>query len=978
MSDDEEIDEDVDLSVIKKAIKISGNMIEQILKGIHYGSPEVRCLLYSECDYILECKVCRNLFRSLPNFVAHKRAYCQSAYQESETFFNDLKPDEETIIVQPEAPETSSSTCSQKRSKPRTLESTIKLLKDGILGKSEAYKVYSKAADKMERQKEFRKTQTLTFEPIPNTTKAMKVTVSNGEPVESVVENDKSASDQVRDTSTLQSSPPTTLQSSPTATLKSMLLKSALEGDGAVSNSHTANPASSGNSSSLSKSHTKSCPTPTKMTSVISPPKKMTLRCKEGINSMPWKKARKEDNEPDSPERGMDFRNLLCLDCNTAFRSRKTLIFHYQNAHCGQRTFFPCPFCKSVFFYIFGLTRHLMRNHSKSKAQVDKMRAKLKKSAFVKQVTEQCQSARQQIHHVKELDAEAAKKLEIALDKQPDPLTSKLNVKREVADIIQCESYSSPTKDGEHICSNCGRSFGKKISLLNHRKICLTTGMDGDANNKAKSDSTTETKKPIIKTTGTSVTSYKKIKSSAIGKRFSSRSTSQRLDYAKMISSGISSNSEEEDTSTAQMSPESKEKSPVEKEKTEDDKSVVQRYRNHRGQFVGQAAIPASDKQENRKNKDEKENTKEDKDTGTEMEVDDAGQDVKKKVRVVEEIWVDKQPGRPTEKIKSNRTYVMKASANQKLECQDTKKVTAIVNETELHCMHCDQEFSNVSNLRRHAIRHLGWKRYKCKMCKFSSYNKSECNTHLYRTHSDRFRNVSSVNSLIVDLGKEGSRVRLRKKQQTLIEKQAIEFRLSPTQHIRKQNRKKIQKNEDPSPRKSSAEVKEERNQERPFNISTRNSPREFDTRPYQKIDRATTLCTRKSSYPKKITLNTQTDDSDEDDTRSNLSHTSANSKSSKLDSASIISDVSEQSAKSNFDDNKMEISDTDSEATKANKQKCPKMFSSRDPLVTRRSARANETGKCSPLKPSLANASKSIEEPELKAIKNLTKEMMD
>jgi len=37
---------------------------------------QIQNLLSQECNVILECKICQNMFRSLPNFISHKRAYC--------------------------------------------------------------------------------------------------------------------------------------------------------------------------------------------------------------------------------------------------------------------------------------------------------------------------------------------------------------------------------------------------------------------------------------------------------------------------------------------------------------------------------------------------------------------------------------------------------------------------------------------------------------------------------------------------------------------------------------------------------------------------------------------------------------------------------------------------------------------------------------------------------------------------------------
>lgn len=39
-----------------------------------------------ECDLIYECKVCRNIFRSLTNFISHKRVYCRNSFDASQHF----------------------------------------------------------------------------------------------------------------------------------------------------------------------------------------------------------------------------------------------------------------------------------------------------------------------------------------------------------------------------------------------------------------------------------------------------------------------------------------------------------------------------------------------------------------------------------------------------------------------------------------------------------------------------------------------------------------------------------------------------------------------------------------------------------------------------------------------------------------------------------------------------------------------------
>lgn len=47
-----------------------------------------------------------------------------------------------------------------------------------------------------------------------------------------------------------------------------------------------------------------------------------------------------------------------------------------------------------------------------------------------------------------------------------------------------------------------------------------------------------------------------------------------------------------------------------------------------------------------------------------------------KSVTLVEEIWMEKKPGRPTERVKSNRIYVVEPARAGRLTCQDTRKVS--------------------------------------------------------------------------------------------------------------------------------------------------------------------------------------------------------------------------------------------------------------------------------------------------------------
>ncbi|XP_014778521.1 uncharacterized protein LOC106875071 [Octopus bimaculoides] len=52
------------------------SVIEQMLTTVQDGEPEEKHCLSYECDIILECKVCRNLFRVMQSFLNHKKVNC--------------------------------------------------------------------------------------------------------------------------------------------------------------------------------------------------------------------------------------------------------------------------------------------------------------------------------------------------------------------------------------------------------------------------------------------------------------------------------------------------------------------------------------------------------------------------------------------------------------------------------------------------------------------------------------------------------------------------------------------------------------------------------------------------------------------------------------------------------------------------------------------------------------------------------------
>ena len=155
-----------------------------------------------------------------------------------------------------------------------------------------------------------------------------------------------------------------------------------------------------------------------------------------------------------------------------------------------------------------------------------------------------------------------------------------------------------------------------------------------------------------------------------------------------------------------------------------------------------------------------------------------------------------------------------------KMSAADSEKIESLIDEKNITCLRCHRKYSCNSNLHRHAARHLGWRRFKCKLCRFTAYNRSECKSHLGRVHvidkSKHGEHIVDLNDTLSLPSNAVSRVELRYAQsQTSNDSDGHSASMSG------------------------------------YNISTRKNKRHFDMNPVKRIERMQVLCTRSGMHRK-------------------------------------------------------------------------------------------------------------------------------
>ena len=405
---------EIDYSVIRTAIKIGGKVIDQVLNGIHYGSAEVRNLLLEECDVILECKVCRNMFRGLPNLVAHKRVYCTDTYKEHKRKENEQASveSEETIVVEPDAPSETVDDNDTPADQNKTSKSVVdKVVNLTFEGQSKSYNFYTKIAEKTEAKKTQKPTSTVTLKTIPSNPNAKAMTVAEKELSEEATANQQSTNtgkvtndtgEEMRNEIDVEDSAGNVVGTAARTKPTISQLCDKLANISAITVS-----ASKAQSSPSKPAYAR----PVRLRNRKSSPRK-SIDSFIGMKGQETEKSNKtpspatghmeniaanNDTVDDDTDFSADMRQfvadyaldkswlvhcdlkaLTCRTCDKSFTTPYGLKFHCKMKHVDKLVQYPCPQCKKKFTYFTALARHLRAVHTKSESDIEFIQSKLK------------------------------------------------------------------------------------------------------------------------------------------------------------------------------------------------------------------------------------------------------------------------------------------------------------------------------------------------------------------------------------------------------------------------------------------------------------------------------------------------------------------------------------------------------------------------------------------------------------------------
>ncbi|KAG5871156.1 hypothetical protein JTB14_020190 [Gonioctena quinquepunctata] len=293
-------------------------------KKLNCKEKMVKNYITYECDIMYECRICKTIYRSLANFILHKRNYCREKFKSTNLINGNCAIQDYADSQEP--PE-----------KINILESRPLVTPDPI-STSEQNTTKGGLSPVIEKLKQKQEINQLTREILcrdlsnenANANEVTSLPVTNNDFLLEEIATNNAAVFQTM----LQSMPSEDVRKTEFMKSEVMEIHGILDSDEAV------------------------------------------LGSDGKICSF---RTNKINSNPTIPKN-----ELICTECNMKFSTKKTLMFHLRNKHNNTRLVYVCPDCKDTFANAWCVYRHLYKVHRRTPAQVKRLRQQVHNSVIRK------------------------------------------------------------------------------------------------------------------------------------------------------------------------------------------------------------------------------------------------------------------------------------------------------------------------------------------------------------------------------------------------------------------------------------------------------------------------------------------------------------------------------------------------------------------------------------------------------------------
>ncbi|XP_043271530.1 uncharacterized protein [Venturia canescens] len=321
-------DETSDFSQLRKPVDTNLSSLKQVAELFEKGSDEIKTILKYECDIVYECRICRSLFRSLANFISHKRVYCIEKY----CFVprrRDIDSTDSTfeleLSIDPDLRKNSTN--------DRILRSQSQLMH------VESRKDLTSVVDMLTKKQNNVTDVDLTSQENGNSL-PFHITSDDEKIVLEIMDSGRAAYQTV---SSLENIATGELMKNQTLELKNIINQT---------------------------------------TGVLGPDGQLVK-----ISNDPQNEDLTDDEEAlPLDDRLVASGDIVCTKCNAKFATKKTLTFHMKSKHLPHRMCYPCLYCTNTFTNRWSVYRHLFKVHRKTNDQVRKIRSQIQARPYKREV----------------------------------------------------------------------------------------------------------------------------------------------------------------------------------------------------------------------------------------------------------------------------------------------------------------------------------------------------------------------------------------------------------------------------------------------------------------------------------------------------------------------------------------------------------------------------------------------------------------